>query len=595
MKKFLLVVLVLSLGVCLSFGAVKFKGDLITVGDFKYMQSNYVYNNTPIDPYFGLDNVEFIVNFGTKLELTSDVYGMVNLIVQPTTKFKHVAVDNLMINYFHKASKVKIVPFYRYRVAKFDDPENSIGWFNSWVISSSVFGVGNITNSKVDNNGFYVDSSSTARAGGIPYLLRPVEFMDGTIVSMPGMGEDTTNLSFVGRDIGGFYAEQRAKNYLWQVFLGGYFIDNSGGALNLSGGANVKVNLFEIEDIVSLYLGLLGNFYRFSGASLSSVELINSYIYTVPDLRNFASLYNYGGYLIGDTQYGKLYVQVLLNSQGQLLASGNYNEILTGGGYRVSGGGISDIIPGLVLQLMGSYGSYYLVTNTNQGVKPESAGRYDVSLKVFGNYETLIGESKMVLEAILFSEDKLNRVLSVPEIPASFSSYLSFGLVGKGGVSLKAFDIVDFRVAGSYESIRLVLSSDTNKSANVSKISARGGMGIDFSSFLIEGLVVNIDGGIFMWSDNLKSAGFLTSKNDSNLQYIVLSPNIVYRPSKVVSLRVGYGYPIFGDVFDIDYGLISDSLPMSFYKGTNNLYEGIYGYYVLQNLPRVYVDLKISF
>ncbi|MEN2998610.1 MAG: hypothetical protein ABDH28_06215 [Brevinematia bacterium] len=588
-----LVVLVFLLAYCVAFGAVKFKGDLIGIGDFKYMESNFVYNNRPTEPYFAMDNVEFIVNFETKLELTSDVYGIANLIVQPTVKFKHFIFDSLMISYFHKASKVKIVPFYRYRVVRFDDPENSVGWFNSWVISSSVMGVSNVMRGKVDANGFYFDSSSTARAGGIPYILRPVEFMDGTIVNMPGMGEDTTNLSLVGRDLGGFYAEQRGKGYLWQVFMGSYFIDGSEGRLSLNGFGNVKIDLLELEDIGSLSLGLLANFCRFS-AALASVEFLNSHISTIPEMRPFAALYNYGAYLMGDTEIVDPYLQFVMNSQGELFENA-YNEVLKGGGYRISGGGFSDVIPGMLVQLNFSYASYYLVTNTNQNVKPESAERVDLSLRAFGEYETIVGVSKFVLEACLFNENKLNRFFGLPEAPAIFNVFLFGGRVGKVGVALNAFEVVDLNLVCSYESIDLMLAADTNKFANVTKIGVRGRIGFDFSSFLVEGLRLNIDGGVFTWNDNLRSSRFTMAKYDSNLLYYTFSPNLLFSPSEIVSFRIGYGYPVFGNVFDIDYGLIADSLPMGFYKNLDGLYEGIYGWYVLQNLPRVYVDLKISF
>lgn len=599
MKKFLFVVISMFLVGSFGFGAVKFKGDFIGIGDFKYMQSNYVYNNKPTDPYFGLDNVEFIVNLSTKLELTSDVYGIANLIIQPTTKFKHVAVDNLMINYFYKTAKVRIIPFYRYRVIKFDDPENSVGWFNSWVISSSVFGVSNVYDSKVDNDGFYKDSSSPARSGGIPYILRPIEFMDGSIVSMPGMGEDTTNLSLVGRDIGGFYAEQRAKSYLWQIFLGSYFIDNSGSALNLIGALNSKFDIFEIEDIgLTLSGGLLANFNRFSGYQLLGyIEKLNSYVNTIPDLRSWASIYNYGVYLEANSDYGKLYLQTLLNSQGQLFATLSYNETLTGGGYRFSGGIFSDLIPGIKLDLSGSYSSYYLVTNTNTQVKPESSGRYDIKAKIYGSYETFVGLFNFVSEFVYFKENMLNKVVSLEPFSLGISAYLGGGMVGKAGIELSGiFDLISIKLVGSYESIDYLKVGDTNKVATVSSMSGRGNMEIDLS-FLIEGLSLNLGGGVYTYTDNFVKMTLITvpSKKDLNLMYYTISPNISYKPSDSVLVRIGYGWPMFGDVYDVDYGIIADSLPMSFYKNVSNVYEGVYGWYVLQNLPRVYVDLKISF
>ncbi|MGB9621117.1 MAG: hypothetical protein ACPL4C_01595 [Brevinematia bacterium] len=595
MRKVLFIVF-LVLFSAFAFGAVKFKGDLLSIGDFKYMQSNYVYNNKPTVPYFGLDNVEFIVKLGSKLELTSDVYGMVDLIIQPTTKFKHVAVDNLMINYFYKTAKVKIVPFYRYRVVRFDDPENSVGWFNSWIISSSVFGISNVYDSKVDTNGFYVDSSSPATLEKIPYILRPVNFMDGTIVPMPGMGEDTTNLSLVGRDLGGFYAEQRAKSYLWQIFLGSYFIDNGGSTLNLLGALNAKFNIIEFDDLgLVLSGGFLANFNRFGNYSLPYIERLNSYEYTIPDLRSWASIYNYGAYVEVGSDYGKLYVQALLNSQGQLFASLSYNEILTGGGYRFSGGLYSDIIPGIKIDLSGSYSSYSLVTNTNVGVSPESAGRYDVKAKLYGSYETILGVFNLVSEFVFFKEDNLNRFASLPDFGLSVFHYLDGGIVAKGGIDISGiFDLVSLNLLGSYESLNY--KNVSSNIANVSIISARGNLGIDLSLF-VEGLAINLGGGIYTYSDNFVSKGFLpsTSKQDLNLMYYSISPNLSYKPSKFVVARVGYGWPMFGDINDIDYGIIADALSMVFYKNTSNIHEGIYGWYVLQNLPRVYVDLKISF
>ncbi|MCX8029707.1 MAG: hypothetical protein N2712_06925 [Brevinematales bacterium] len=599
MKRFLFLLINIVVLIPVSFGAVKFKGDLITIGDFKYMQSNYVYNNVPTDSYLGLDNVEFIVNFRVLLELTSDIYGIANVIVQPTTKFKHATIDSLMINYLQKASKVKIVPFYRYRVARFYDPENSIKYFNSWVISSSVFGVGNITNSKVDNDGFYVDSSSLAEAGGIPYILRPVEFMDGTIVAMPGMAEDTTNLSLVGRDLGGFYAEQRAKGYMWQIFLGSYFIDGSEGALNLSGGANVRLDVFEIEDIAQISLGLIGDFYRFSGASLNNFEIMNAYIYTIPNMRSFAALYNYGGYIECDTDYFNLYVKFTLNSQGQLLNNMTFNEALKGDGYRISGGVFSDIIEGSLIQLGGSYSSYRLFTNTNISVKPEAASRIDFFSKVSGSYELLFGGYfNFVGEFTYFMEDLLNRYNVFPYFNVSSTYFINGGMIGKIGIGV--YDLLNFigvSVLGAYESIYFnpVVNNvvDKNKIGNITRISSRANLGIE----VVEGFTINLGGAIFMWSDDLTSKGFVpgTVKKDLNLMYYAISPNVVYKPSDYVLVRVGYGYPILGDTYDIDYGIISDSLEMNFYKNQNNLFEGIYGWYVLQNLPRIYVDLKISF
>jgi len=601
MKKVVLGVLIILGFVSFSFAAVKFGGDFITIGDFKYMSSNYVYNNRPGDPYFGLDNVEFIVNLSPKLELTSDVYGMANIIIQPTTKFKHMAIDSFMINYFHKASKLKIIPFYRYRVAKFDDPENSIGHLNSWVVASSIMGGNNVLNSKVDNTGFYVDTTSTVRAGGIPYIIRPVEFMDGTVVSMPGMGEDTTNLSLVGRDMGGFYAEQRAKTYLWQVFLGAYSIDGSGGNLNLAGALNGKIYAFNLGDFMDLYVGINGDFQRFSGYSVMNLDYYNIYRYTIPDLSNFVSVYNYGGYLSGDSDLFSIFVKFNMNNQGQLLDNYVYNEALVSGGYRVSFGVFSGYFEGLKVQIGGSYSYYYTLTNTNTSLEPGlKAGRLDAYAKIFGDYEWLLGPFKWVLEGYYVDESKLNKFSGFPNMPLPpFKAFFEGAIIGKVGTEIGFTELLTLRANASYESLDISFMTNTNIVGNVSKIEARGDLLTSLGAIfeVLSGVYIDVGGRYFSWSDNLTSKGFTTSirKKDLNLSYYSLVFSISYRPNDTTSFEVGYGYPIFGSLLDLDYGLTFDAMNNVFYSGTNNLIEGIYSEYVAQNLPRVYVDFKTKF
>lgn len=601
MKKVVLGVLIILGFVSFSFAAVKFGGDFITIGDFKYMSSNYVYNNRPGDPYFGLDNVEFIVNLSPKLELTSDVYGMANIIIQPTTKFKHMAIDSFMINYFHKASKLKIIPFYRYRVAKFDDPENSIGHLNSWIVASSIMGGNNVLNSKVDNTGFYVDTTSTVRAGGIPYIIRPVEFMDGTVVSMPGMGEDTTNLSLVGRDMGGFYAEQRAKTYLWQVFLGAYSIDGSGGNLNLAGALNGKIYAFNLGDFMDLYVGINGDFQRFSGYSVMNLDYYNIYRYTIPDLSNFVSVYNYGGYLSGDSDLFSIFVKFNMNNQGQLLDNYVYNEALVSGGYRVSFGVFSGYFEGLKVQIGGSYSYYYTLTNTNTSLEPGlKAGRLDAYAKIFGDYEWLLGPFKWVLEGYYVDESKLNKFSGFPNMPLPpFKAFFEGAIIGKVGTEIGFTELLTLRANASYESLDISFMTNTNIVGNVSKIEARGDLLTSLGAIfeVLSGVYIDVGGRYFSWSDNLTSKGFTTSirKKDLNLSYYSLVFSISYRPNDTTSFEVGYGYPIFGSLLDLDYGLTFDAMNNVFYSGTNNLIEGIYSEYVAQNLPRVYVDFKTKF
>lgn len=600
MKKVVLGVLIILGFVSFSFAAVKFGGDFITIGDFKYMSSNYVYNNRPGDPYFGLDNVEFIVNLSPKLELTSDVYGMANIIIQPTTKFKHMAIDSFMINYFHKPSKLKIIPFYRYRVAKFDDPENSIGHLNSWIVASSIMGGNNVLNSKVDNTGFYVDTTSTARAGGIPYIIRPVEFMDGTVVSMPGMGEDTTNLSLVGRDMGGFYAEQRAKTYLWQVFLGAYSIDGSGGNLNLAGALNGKIYAFNLGDFMDLYVGINGDFQRFSGYSVMNLDYYNIYRYTIPDLSNFVSVYNYGGYLSGDSDLFSIFVKFNMNNQGQLLDNYVYNEALVSGGYRVSFGVFSGYFEGLKVQIGGSYSYYYTLTNTNTSLEPGlKAGRLDAYAKIFGDYEWLLGPFKWVLEGYYVDESKLNKFSGFPNMPLPpFKAFFEGAIIGKVGTEIGFTELLTLRANASYESLDISFMTNTNIVGNVSKIEARGDLLTSLGEIfeVLSGVYIDVGGRYFSWSDNLTSKGFTTSirKKDLNLSYYSLVFSISYRPNDTTSFEVGYGYPIFGSLLDLDYGLTFDAMSRSFYQ-VNSIYEGIRSEYVAQNLPRVYVDFKTKF
>jgi len=603
MKKVVLGILIILGFVSFSFAAVKFSGDFITIGDFKYMSSNYVYNNKPGDPYFGLDNAEFILNLSPRLELTSDVYGMANIIIQPTTKFKHMAIDSFMINYFHKASKLKIIPFYRYRVAKFDDPENSIGHLNSWVVASSIMGGNNVLNSKVDNTGFYVDTTSTARAGGIPYIIRPVEFMDGTVVSMPGMGEDTTNLSLVGRDMGGFYAEQRTKTYLWQVFLGAYSIDGSGGSLNLAGALNGKIYAFNLGDFMDLYVGVNGDFQRFSGYSVMNLDYYNIYRYTIPDLSNFVSVYNYGGYLSGDSDLFSIFVKFNMNNQGQLLVSASnyvYNEALVSGGYRVSFGVFSGYFEGLKLQIGGGYSSYYILTNTNTSLEPGlKAGRLDAYAKIFGNYEWLLGPFKWVLEGYYVDESKLNKFNGFPNMPLPpFKAFFEDAIRGKVGTEIGFTELLTLRANASYESLDISFMTNTDVVGNVSKMEARGDLLTSLGAIfeVLSWVYIDVGGRYFSWSDNLTSKSFTpsTKKGDLNLSYYSLVFGISYRPNDTTSFEIGYGYPIFGSLLDLDYGLTFDAMSRSFYQ-VNNIYEGIRSEYVAQNLPRVYVDFKTKF
>ena len=611
MRKFIFVVLSLILGSYLSFGAVKFKGDLISVGDFKYMQSNYVYNNVATDPYFGLDNIEFIVNFGTKLELTSDIYGIANLIVQPTTKFKHVSVDNLMINYFYKAAKVKIIPFYRYRVLRFDDPENIIGWFNSWVISSSVFGVSNVIDSKVDNNGFYVDSSSIARFGGIPYLLRPIEFFDGSIVSMPGMGEDTTNLSLVGRDGGGFYAEQRTSDYIWQLFLGAYFIDGTEAPLNLSGAANAKFSVAEILDS-EIWIGIDGMVHSFGNnyREINSYDVINIYRIGIMPNKGFKFLQNLDLYGIVSHEVLSVFLKGGIINQSDILSASSspfysYNTNLSANGFKVLGGVFSDFVPGLKVQIGGEYLSLSVYTNTNAYY---NVGRISANAKVYGEYELEIGGiSKFVLESSYVQENSLNElsrfIVDIPGISflAQGKVSLSGALGVKGGIELKdLLEFLNLSIISSYQSISIKPEEYTNVKTtyNANIIEARGIVGISFDFIGFEGVGINVGGRYFLWNDNMYTSRLLLNvvgqTSDLNLSYIIPIAFVYYRSDNVV-FRVGYGYPIFGDVFDVDFGLISDSIPNYIYRGSNNKFEGFYANYVLQNLPRVYVDLKISF
>ncbi|MFN4245776.1 MAG: hypothetical protein ACK4F9_06505 [Brevinematia bacterium] len=611
MKKFIFIVLSFVLASYISFGAVKFKGDLISVGDFKYMQSNYVYNNVSTDPYFGLDNVEFIVNFGTKLELTSEVYGLANLIVQPTTKFKHIAVDNLMINYFHKASKVKIIPFYRYRSVRFDDPENIIGWFNSWVISSSVFGISNVLDSKVDNNGFYTDSSYVARVGGIPYLLRPVEFFDGSIISMPGMGEDTTNLSLVGRDAGGFYAEQKTSGYLWQIFLGAYFIDGSESPLNLSGAANVKFSVLEFSD-VQFWAGIDGMIHSFGNnyKQINSYDVLNIYrIGIIPD-KGFKFLQNLDVYGIVSHELLSLFVKGGIVNQSDILSTSSspfysYNTNMRANGFRFSGGVFSDFIPGLKVQLGGEYLSLSVYTNSNAYY---DSGRIAGNAKVYGEYELEFGGiSKFVLEGSFVQETLLNSlnsfIIDIPGVsfPAQGRVSLNNAIGVKGGIDLKdVFEFLGLSVVGSYQSISIKPEEYTSIKSmyTVNIIEARGILDVSFDFIGFEGVGVGLGGKYLSWNDNMYTSrlllNILNQTQDLVLTYVIPIGFVYYKTDNVI-FRVGYGYPIFGDVYDIDFGLTSDALNNYLYKNSNNKFEGLYAEYVLQNLPRLYIDLRISF
>lgn len=612
MRKFLVVLGVIVVFVSASFGAVKFKGEFIGIGDFKYMQSNYVYNNVRMEPYFGLDNVEFIVNLGAKLELVADIFGFANVIVQPTTKFKHVTADSLMINYFHKASKLKIIPFYRFRAVRFDDPENVIGWFNSWVISSSVFGVGNVIGSKVDANGFYVDSSSTARAGGIPYLLRPVEFMDGTIVSMPGMGEDTTNLALVGRDLGGFYAEQKARDYVWQVFLGAYFIDGSEGALNMAGGGHLQLlDLIGIWDIFYFSFGLDGMFYSFGNSYrlIDYYDLLNVYrIGTMPN-KGFRTSETVNAYLLASSEFASLYVKGGLIGQGVIQIAGTtnvYRENITANGIRFSGGFFSDFIEGLKAQVSGEYVTLNVFTNTNVNGFYTST-RLAVNGKVLGEYELIFGGiSKVVVEGAYVKENSFNDITRFVEyrgvdLAAQGRVSLSSSIGVKGGLGLEElFDFLGFSVVGSYQ----VISFKPEEFANVKRpyeaniIEARGSIDISLAVVGFDGIGINLGGRYFSWNDNLRNSRLLLNVFDTtrDISVTYISPlGYIYYETEGMVIRVGYGYPVFGSVYDIDFGLVFDALNNYVYRGTDGKFEGFYADYVLQNLPRVYVDVKISF
>jgi hypothetical protein len=611
MKKVVLGVLIILGFVSFSFAAVKFGGDFITIGDFKYMSSNYVYNNNPGDPYFGLDNVEFIVNLSPKLELTSDVYGMANIIIQPTTKFKHVAIDSFMINYFHKASKLKIIPFYRYRVAKFDDPENSIGHLNSWVVASSIMGGNNVLNSKVDNTGLYVDTTSTARAGGIPCIIRPVEFMDGTVVSMPGMGEDTTNLSLVGRDMGGFYAEQRAKTYLWQVFLGAYSIDGSGGNLNLAGALNGKI-LIASFDGVDVSLGIVGDVYSFNNNSIVDyVDFLNVYrvggiVPNMPLSQGVKSLLRYGAYLQIDHEIASLYGKFSMINQGELFGGTNgYVKDLTGNGFRASGGLFSSFVPGILLDVRGEYISLTTYTNTNSSI-PSS--RIAVNGKLFGDYSLDFGgEIKLLAEGAWVSENFMNILVNLPEtyeasdIASQGLETFASGLGVKGGIGLvDLFDLLGIYAIGSFEQYSFTPQEYTfvKKNFSVTKMEVRSILEVKFDILGLEGLAVK--GGVryMSWSDNLRSSYFLYNvyqwTKDLSLSYFSPIASLVYNLNDTTSFEVGYGYPIFGSLLDLDYGLTFDAMSRSFYQ-VNSIYEGIRSEYVAQNLPRVYVDFKTKF
>ncbi len=614
MKRMFLVTFVILALFSISFGAVKFSGDLITIGDFKYMSSNYVYNNRPGDPYFGLDNVEFIVNLSPKLELTSDVYGMANIIIQPTTKFKHVAIDSFMISYFHKASKLKIIPFYRYRTAKFDDPENSIGHLNSWMVASSIMGFSNVLNSKVDNNGFYVDTTSTARSGGIPYIIRPVEFMDGTIVNMPGMGEDTTNLALVGRDMGGFYAEQRAKTYLWQAFLGAYAIDGSGDQLNMAGALNAKILIMSFEDI-DVSLGLIGNVYSFNNTGVVDyIDLLNVYrvggiVPNMPGRLGVKSLFTYGGYLQVDHEILSLYAKFSTVNQGELFGAGGTNSYikgLTGNGFRVSGGAFSSFISGILADIRGEFISLSTYTNTNSYVP---STRFAVNGKLFGDYSLDFGGNlKLLIEGSWVSENFMNNLVNLPEsyeavdVPSQGLETFSEGLGIKGGIGVSdLFDLLGVYVIGSYEqySFRPEEYSFVKRTFAITKMEVRSIVEIKFDVFGLEGL--SIKGGVryFSWSDNLKSSYFLYNvyhiSKDILVSYFSPLASLVYTLGDSYSVEMGYGYPMFGSILDLDYGLTFDAMSRTFYLGPNGVFEGIRSEYIAQNLPRVYVDFRAKF
>jgi hypothetical protein len=472
-------------------------------------------------------------------------------------------------------------------------------------------GGNNVLNSKVDNTGFYVDTTSTARAGGIPYIIRPVEFMDGTVVSMPGMGEDTTNLSLVGRDMGGFYAEQRAKTYLWQVFLGAYSIDGSGGNLNLAGALNGKI-LIASFDGVDVSLGIVGDVYSFNNNSMVDyVDFLNVYrvggiVPNMPLSQGVKSLLRYGAYLQIDHEIASLYGKFSIINQGELFGGTNgYVKDLTGNGFRASGGLFSSFVPGILLDVRGEYVSLTTYTNTNASV-PSS--RIAVNGKLFGDYSLDFGgEIKLLAEGAWVSENFMNILVNLPEtyeasdISSQGLETFASGLGVKGGIGLvDLFDLLGIYAIGSFEQYSFTPQEYTfiKKNFNVTKMEVRSILEVKFDILGLEGLAVK--GGVryMSWSDNLRSSYFLYNvyqwTKDLSLSYFSPIASLVYNLNDTTSFEVGYGYPIFGSLLDLDYGLTFDAMSRSFYQ-VNSIYEGIRSEYVAQNLPRVYVDFKTKF
>ncbi|MCX8096497.1 MAG: hypothetical protein N3D81_03265, partial [Spirochaetes bacterium] len=427
-----------------------------------------------------------------------------------------------------------------------------------------------------------------------------------------GMGDDTTNLSLVGRDLGGFYAEQRAKGYLWQIFLGSYFIDGSEGALNLSGGANVKVDVFEIEDIASFSLGLDGIFYSF-GNNYNLVDyydLINTYRIGIIPNKGFRTSETFNAYLIVSSDFASLYVKGGIIGQGTIQVSNNtinvYRENINANGIRFSGGLFSDFVEGIKSQVSGEYITLNVYTNTNVNAFYNST-RLAVNGKVLSEYELIIGGiTRLLLEGSYVQEKSLNDVYR-------FIEYQGVDLAGQGRVSLlgginaKAglgfvdlFEFLGLSVVGSYQTISFKPEEFTSvkRQYDANIIEVRGDIDISFGIIGFEGFGINVGGRYFSWSDNLRRSRLLLNiiedTKDISVTYISPAGYLYYRTDNM-SIRLGYGYPLFGSTYDLDFGLVSDAIKNYLYKGPDGKFEGFYADYILQNLPRIYVDLKISF
>ncbi len=622
MKRLLFVILLISIVAFGAFGAVKFKGDFYSIADMNYYIRNLFVNIT--NYYFGLNNVNIILNLDTTLELTSDVYGKANLILVPVTTYKHLSIENLMINYYQKASKVKIVPFYRYSILYFEEPENMVSRYNSWVVSSSIIGIGNITNSGVDPNGFYVDSSRYAWGNGIPYILRPVTFYGGEVVNMPGMGEDTTNLALSGREMGGFYAEQRAKSYLWQVFTGFSYIDNFQGSLNLSAGGNLKLDVFEFENIASIRLGFAGivDYIKNNIGFVDYYDLANLYYSGfIPqvtfvigsDIYGSYATYDFGPYFEVGTEFGKIYGKAKIVNQGSLFLRGLntevYNDTWSGNGLGGVLGIFSDYFEGLKVQVDGGYLAINVITNTNQNASNFTASRLFASLKVYGDYELQIGGlTKFVLEGSYVDESKLNYLTIFKELGNrrlyNFRIYyLDSAISAKVGLGLfELFDFLDVYTIGVFENTSFAkFNTNVIISYNVTKIEARVGGKVDFYVLGFEGVNLNLSIRFFNYVDNLGSSDVaqLSSSSVKNLSLTYITPDvsISYEPSENIKFSIGYGYKLFGDLFDVNFGNIFDAYNTQRLYQLNNVYSGMSTEYIanIMNSHRFYVDFKVSF